>query len=926
VKLKKLAHLIALIGVVGPAIAQEAAPQQPMQRVEITGSSIKRIAKEGALPVQIISVDSLAKLGINNAAELMLTLAANGSGANNATSSNNVFGPDADRMAGGANYASLRGLGASSTLVLLNGRRVSLYGKSGNAVDLNSIPMAAISRIEILKDGASAIYGTDAIGGVINFILKSDYQGVEVNASGTSTQAGGGGTRRASLLAGKGDLEQDGFNVMGSVSIIKNLELDSRQRAFANGFQPSRGLSPDTTGTPAANQLTGAGSALGSSSGTNAGFLVKNDPTGTKYLQAGLLSLQGKCNSVPGMGQYVTSLWPDVTSPQRTTYSCSYDYGGDYVMSSPNEQDNFLGRGTVKINANTKLFVEGVGSRSAVTSILTGNQISSSASNGLAYPVGGQYYQDLSAYIPSFDNTKPIWYKWRATPLGNRTMSNTTDSARLLVGLEGTLNNKWDYSVGLSKAQSSTKTDLLNGYAYTSQFYSLLNSGKIDMFSGNPQTAAVQDQINGTKFIGRFSHGKTTLTQLDARISSGELLMLPAGPLAVAAGIDLRREGYDFKQDVDATNILNAPGNPDFGNKVRDIKAVYAEAIIPVVKSVEIQAAIRRDDYSVIGATVNPKIGIRYEAAPWLLFRGSVNTGFLAPTFSQLYTPQLDQILSNGVIDTVGCAAHPGNATFCSPERLAFFSGGNPALKPQTSKQGTLGAVMEPFKGYSVSLDYWMINLKDMILNRTTSTVLANPVLLADNILRNQDGTINHVVAGWINAAGAKTRGLDLNVRGNGNVGSYKWTAVLDGTWTQSYQYAEIDGQPLVEYVGKFSPRDLYLRWKHNASVNVARGDWSVMLSNNYSTGYQDQLPDNGKLVTLPAGFNPKVSSYTTFNLSTTYTGIKNTTITAGIINLLDRDPPFTAHNVDDVVGAGWDPRVADPRGRTFQVNATYKF
>ncbi|HEU4373425.1 MAG TPA: TonB-dependent receptor, partial [Telluria sp.] len=876
-KLKKLAHLIALIGVVGPAVAQQAQPQQPIQRVEITGSSIKRIAKEGALPVQVITFEDLQKQGINNAEELMQMMASNGTGANNSTSNNNVFGGDADRFAGGAAFASLRGLGANSTLVLLNGRRVATYGRSGNAVDLNSIPMAAISRIEILKDGASAIYGTDAVGGVINFILKTDYQGVEVAATATATQAGGGATERVSLLAGKGDLNADGFNVMVTASVTKNKELDSHQRAFANGFQPSRGLSPDTTGAPAANQLTGAGSALSGKVpllGTNGkpdnSFMLPGDPT--HYLQAGLLSLQGKCDSVPGMSQYQSALWPDVTSPLRTKNSCAYDYGADYVMRSPMEQDNVLGRASLKLGPDHKLFIEAMGSRSDVTSILTPAQISASLASGNAYPVGGAYYQDLSAYIPNYDNTKPILYKWRANPLGNRTQNNTTDAARVLVGLEGTIQN-WDYKLGLSKAQSKTVTSLVDGYANTTAFYKVLGSGVVNVFSADPQTQQAMDAINATKVYGNFQHGKTELTQFDGNVS-GEVFQLPAGAVSMAAGFDLRRESYVFDQDLDATQILLAPGIGGLSKASRDVKAVYAEMIAPITKDLELQLAVRRDDYSLIGATTNPKVAFRYQPASWLLFRGSANKGFIAPSFTQLYTGSLDQQLASGVVDTVGCARHPGDNAFCAPEKLNYKSGGNLNLRPETSKQGTVGFVVEPIKGFSASLDYWAINMKDRILNRSPLIVLANPVALSSNIVRNSDDTINYVQAGWINASGAKARGADLGLRGNGSFDGYKVTATLDGTWTQSYKFAEIEGQPYKEYVGQFFTRDLFLRWKHNATLNVARGDWSVMLSNNFSSGYKDQLPNHG-IGLPPAGFNPDVASYTTFGLSSTYTGFR---------------------------------------------------
>ncbi|THC43555.1 TonB-dependent receptor [Massilia sp. Mn16-1_5] len=916
-KLKKLAHLIALIGVASPALAQQVQQDPPMARVEITGSSIKRVAKEGALPVQVITFDTLQKQGITSAEQLMATISANGNGADNPTSGNNVFGPDADRVSGGASFASFRGLGPNSTLVLINGRRAPTHGKSGKAVDLNSIPMAAISRIEILKDGASAIYGTDAIGGVMNIILKTNYQGAEASAYTNVTEAGGGNIHRGSLIVGHGDLENDGFNLMATASFTKNEKLESRQRDFANGFQPSRGLSPDTTGTPYANQLTGAGTALGT------GFKVPGS-TNT-YLQANPLSFQGKCDSVEGMSQYQTELWKDVTSPLRSTYSCAYDYGGDYVMQSPSEQTNLLLRGSYKLAPNHTMFVEAIGSRSEVVSILTPAQISTSLANGNAYPVGGQYYQDLSSIISTFDRTKPIIYKWRANPLGNRTQENSTESGRLLVGFEGTV-NAWDYKLGLSKAQSTSHMELLDGYANTTAFYKVLGSGIVNPWSlDGSQTKEAMDAIEATKYRGAFQTGKTTLTQIDGTVS-GELFQLPAGKLAMAAGFDFRRESYLYSQDVAAEPILLAPGNANLPKASRDVKALFAEFIVPVTKDLELQLAVRRDDYSVIGATTNPKVAFRYQPTNWLLFRGSANKGFLAPSFSQLYAGSLDGELSSGVIDSVGCANHPGDVRFCAPERFDFKSGGNQNLKPETSKQGTLGLVVEPFKGFSASIDWWAINMKDRILNRSATIVLQNPVALSGNIIRNADDTINYVQAGWINAAGAKTRGIDLGLRGDGKFGDgYKWSATLDGTWTGSYKFAEIEGQPYKEYVGQFFTRDLYLRWKHAATFSVTKGDWNVLVSNNFASGYKDQLPNGGK-GTPPSGFDPDVSSYTRFGLATTYKGFKNTSITFGIQNLFDRDPPFTAHNVDDVVGAGWDPRVADPRGRAYTLNLTYKF
>ena len=193
----------------------------------------------------------------------MMRITANGTGADNLSSNAGIQLGTTDRNNNGNSSANLRGLGASSTLVLLNGRRVSLHGAKGNAVDLNSIPLAAIERVEILKDGASAIYGTDAIGGVINFILRKDYQGAEVSSFVDITQQGGGNIARGSIIGGWGDLAKDGFNLMASLTFDKQEKLSGPERFFANGYQPARGLSPETTGSPFASQTGLAGTAIG---------------------------------------------------------------------------------------------------------------------------------------------------------------------------------------------------------------------------------------------------------------------------------------------------------------------------------------------------------------------------------------------------------------------------------------------------------------------------------------------------------------------------------------------------------------------------------------------------------------------------------------------------------------------------------------
>ena len=210
----------------------EPAPKK-MQRVEITGSAIKRLESETALPVQVITRADIEKAGVTTAAELMARVSANVGGLTDGASIN--VGGDQR----GFNSANLRGVGTSSTLVLLNGRRMANFASPGDdaGVDLNNIPAAALQRVEVLLDGASALYGTDAIGGVINFITRKDYQGVELNVYGSGTQEGGAGKRTASITAGTGDLAADGYNIFAVVDLQKTDRLSTSQRKFIPNLQ-----------------------------------------------------------------------------------------------------------------------------------------------------------------------------------------------------------------------------------------------------------------------------------------------------------------------------------------------------------------------------------------------------------------------------------------------------------------------------------------------------------------------------------------------------------------------------------------------------------------------------------------------------------------------------------------------------------------
>lgn len=944
-KLNRLVAQLAVLGFAahaGVVMAQNEG--QKLERVEVTGSSIKRLSDEGALPLEVITADQIRQRGLNTAEDILRTLSANAANANNAVSSNSVFGQEGDRLAGGGAYANLRGLGPTGTLVLLNGRRLSNQGTSGGSVDLNAIPMDIIDRVEVLKDGASAIYGTDAIGGVINFILKREFQGARISANYSRPwDAGGGQQRKVNLTVGFGDLGTQNFNFMGSITHGSNAILRGVDRAFAAGYQPTLGLAPDTSSSPMfANILNAAGTALPATGSSING-------SAAKYTILNGLALTGQCATAPfGVSQAAnpTLLSGLGYTAANSTYRCGTDYGRQYMLSTPSETTSGVARATFNLGRDATGFVEFVGSRYYSRGEFTPYQFSATtsttSSNPIAmYPVGGQYYMDMKARFgaDNFDPTKPIAYRLRMWDWGYRVLGNESTNDRLTAGVEGSL-GKYDYRVSLARGKASGYQEMIDGYADTNKLVQLLASGKYNPFllPGQTQSAEAMALVEATKVRGRLATGSTQVDQFLANIS-GPLMTLPAGDLSFALGTDLRREFYGFSGTQNYTcvssfspanmaqpnSVMGCPGNAAAPDMSRKVGAVYAELLVPVFKSLELSAAVRYDRYQQIGGTTNPKIGFKFTATQSLLVRGSYNTGFRAPTPQQLNLGTVQLATTGSFADPVKCPNPTGNNDpSCQLNSVAYLSGGNPNLKPEKSRQGSVGVVFAPVEGLQASVDYWQIKMIDRIHNLTPTQELQYYSVFADNFKRDANGNIVLIQAGWINAGGSMTKGLDFNASWSAKLGGAKLDTTLTATKMISDKEQLIEGTPVTQYVGQWTNTTLYLPWKGTLTSTLRAGDVSATASLNYSAGYWDE--DHTTYTTLAQFQRRKISSYTTVNLVATYTGFKDTTLSAGVLNLFDRQPPFTWHNVDNVVGTGWDPRVADPRGMTMTVSASYKF
>ncbi|WP_395619058.1 TonB-dependent receptor domain-containing protein [Sphingorhabdus sp.] len=1001
-KTSKTAILLLATCLTAPAFAQDASPPASAETAEdsgaaiiVTGSRIKQDPTKSAAPLQVITPSDLSREGINGPEQLISFLSTNGNGADNLASNSDVT-TGAQRGTNGLSAANLRGQGAAATLVLLNGRRVAAHGLTGGAVDVNQVPFAALERVEVLKDGASAIYGTDAIGGVINFITKSNFQGVVINGFTDITQRNDSAIYRLSGTAGYGDLDEQGFNIMGAVSKSWNSALLGQDRDFVNGNQPERGLSVDTRGTPIAtafpantNSLFAPnGSLLGGTTNSTANFYLPGllIPGTTTRADGGInpLDLAGGagCDSVDGGMAYDEVLW----SVPGAKFACSWDTGRAAVLQQPLQTLTFYGKATLALGDH-RLAAEITGSDADSKKRFSHNQYSINATTmPLYYPLNAttaatynSVYDAIAGTFPAVgavgDRTvdtvgnygKPIAYRWRNIPGGNREYVTNTKTIRGGLTAEGPLGGTWDYRAGASYAKSEASSVLGTGYHYAGIFRSaanatasgvagavsggidprapiapgatrpgivgLLNSGILNPFSVTQSDAALAglDAISaeGTTLYG----GQYEVKQFDASVS-GSLFDLPAGAVQVALGADYRRETYSFNGSAAAVTGQAEIFNVAFDNvnaltpKNRNVKAVYAEMSVPVLDMLELTGAVRLDDYTGFGSTVNPKFTARFSPTDWVMLRASYNTGFRVPSFNQIFNGVTESPNpGNNLTDPSTCpAGGVVNVTAgCGAITPTSLSGGNLNLGPETSEQYSAGIVFTPAPQFSASVDFWSIAVDNTIGALTIAQLLANQSFFPDRVIRTSN-VITQLDLRADNIGSRRTQGLEVSLRGGLDALGGVFTAGLDGTYLVKKREKFLPTAPFgSSLIGVFTyAGDLGLKWKHSAFINYAVDDVMLSFSQIYRNGYKNNA--------LPASssrpdYNERVKAYVTYNLSAAMDMNDKLRLTAGVRNVFDTDPPF-AITYDSNTGSGssWEPRVADPRGRSFTLSVEAKF
>ncbi len=993
-----LALGVALSALSAPALAQTlptsgAAAEETAEPagIIVTGSRIKQDPSRSALPLQIITNEDIQANGISSPEQLVSFLSSNGTGADNLASNADVTS-GAQRGTNGLSAANLRSQGSASTLVLLNGRRVAAHGLSGQAVDVNQIPFAAIERVEVLKDGASAIYGTDAVGGVINFITRKDYQGVGMQGFADITEQGGGEIYRLSGIVGYGDLDTQGFNVMGAVAYSWNAMLRGSQRDFVNTNQPLRGLSVDTRGTPIATVFNIGSNALFFPTGTLLSGLVLTAPNGGNAAAGGInyLDLPGQagCDSMDGGMAYDEQLW---TSPNNF-YACAWDTGRAAVLQQPINTLTYYGRGVVRLGSS-EASIEVTGSDADSAKIFSHNQLSANTTtlpwayplNALTAPTYNQVFNAIrsaftgnAAQLAALDARygRPLSGRWRCIACGPREYTTNTETFRVAAGLEGPLPfNGWDYRTGVSFARSQSSSLLGSGYFYRGVFAStadanasgvagavsggidprapiapgatqpgiigLLNSGILNPFS-LVQTQQAMDGLRAISAEGTTLYGgRYKVTQADASIS-GPLFALPGGDVQMALGVDWRRETYEFNGSAAAAlgtpNIFNAA----FDNvnaltpKSRTIKAAYVEVLVPLFTGFEVTGAVRIDDYTGFGTTTNPKVSFKFQPIDQIMLRGSYNTSFRVPSFNQIFNGlTVSPYSGSDLADPTKCPGGVPTSAFgsglpCAQIRPDIQTGGNLNLGPETAEQWSVGVVLRPTPNWTFSADYWSINVDGTIQILTLRQLIDNATTFADRFIRNGAGDVILIDQTWVNAGARQTRGIEFAARGNYDLLGGTVSFSFDGTLLTRKVEKAAPSLPFVNQLGVFSyAGDLGVKWKHNATISYANEDFSISLTQIFRGSYDNQkLPGIAAGTVVRPDFNPRVSPYSIFNLSVSWLALRpGFKFTLGVRNLFNTDPPF-AITYDGNTGAGssWEPRVADPRGRSFTVGAEFKF
>lgn len=822
--------------------------QTDRDRITVTGSRIKRQDMEGASPLTIIDRQSIEMTGAQNVTDILKDIPA--------VVGNSVTTTTTNGGLGGAGNVTLRGLPSTATLVLVNGRRLPNDGVGGETPDLNAIPVGAIERIEILKDGASAIYGSDAIAGVVNIILRQDFEGIETELFYGISGRGdmetrsvgvtyGGRHERGNLMIGVNFYDQDR---------VRSADRDVSKQALTPSSSTDRGYYDATAG----------------------GVILRPDFQGANPTEADFRPYDGSVDAF-NFADYTDA----IMAQQRKSLFLSGTY--DFTPFTRAYIESSYTNTVSEYNA-------------APTPIFTG------------FETGSLVVSADNPYNPTGQDLSDV--RRRLVELGPRSPIFDSHVSRLVLGFEGDFSNTdwtWDlhYNHGNTKTLETSrniinKTRFQAAIGPTDVCDALSDCVPLNLFG--PEGSITQEQLNWVRTEANL-RGESSIESLTFSMS-GETIDLPAGPLALAFGVTYREEDISFNPDgqkssystIGDTNVVGTEGS-------RKATEVFVESLVPIIESLDLELAARFSDYSDFGSQVSPKVSLRYQPMTDFLLRGTFSQGYRAPTLRELYQGPAEAFaFFNDPCSVPGTCAQDSDPSIF---QFLTLQGGNPDLKAEESESFTFGFAYSPNFGLNLKADYFQVETKNAIDINGQFVIdqfrASEGAVFGENVVVDENNNIRQVNAIALNLAARKVKGADFAVDYTINFAPHRLTLGLSGTHFIEYLNQADASSEFENVVGKFvdaasNGRGSIPKWKANFNVVHATGPMLTALTTNFTSEL-----DTGSAVDE----YKTMDAWLTHDLQFSYhlEDIRSR-ISLGINNLLDEKPPVSDTAFNDNIDA----------------------
>ncbi|MDK2124118.1 TonB-dependent receptor [Parachitinimonas caeni] len=913
-KLKRISQAVMLIGAV--SIGQMAMAAESIEKIEVTGTSIKRIAKEGAIPVQQLKREDIQRTGATTVAELIQKLPA--------MQGFTIAPLAAGTNSGGRSSASIHAIGEDYTLVLLNGRRVAPF-ESGASVNLNSIPLSAVERVEVLTDGASALYGSDAIAGVVNFILKKRETGGNAEVSIDVPQEGGGESWNVNASYGL-NLMDDRLNVLVSYRHEEQKLMKATDREFAKSARFPF-------------YFNGHNYRYDKSSPNS---IPANVDVEYKDAKGNLQSVSFNPYKRANNGACPQLTYESYNEPDK----CIFDYASTVEILPENKRDNMYATANYKINDQFKLFSDLALTRLDLTAKIAPNAVPFSVDVG-----SDQYKKYILPYLTAEQakGVTDISGGYRTFDWGGRASQTITDSAHFVFGGEADIAG-WNLNSAITWSKNKLDERYVGGYMLDKEFREMMDKREFDPFAPiGQQSEATRAKIAKSIYNGSLRTASTTLKGIDGR-ASGELFQLPGGAANLGIGADYRELAFEqTPSDVAKKEMIYNVTAPDAYDLKRSNYGMFGELLLPLVKNLEVTVGARYDSISGVksrfeqaGAmkeeTVGErqssgtyKVSMRYQPMPSLLLRSSYGTGFKTATMLDIARP----LTEYGVTATPRSCPFAGNDPngYCKPGLNTYqqLSVGNDKLKPEKSTQYTLGFRFEPSPLFSGGLDLWDVEIRDAVSSVSEDLAFSDPQRYRELFTTWKEQATGRVYWAFkdakVNIGKQHNRGIDWDVSSRIKLDFGTLTNSFNGTYMIKADYTKAGTEEWTDSLGFFGIDDqVTFRTVAKFSTTLQTGAFTNSFTVNFRSGYTDA---STKVLNLDTGKTEfvrlEVPTYSTIDWQGKYAVNKSLEVRAGIKNLFNREPPLSlressGHQV------GFDPRYADMMLRTFYATASYKF